>query len=81
MGSIAYLTCCYGDVSVIHKHILLSSGELTVIPVVDNIVETIFLVADGYLLVCTKFILRSAIRIVGIAVWHHIQQGHLTMRS
>ena len=48
-------------------------GELTPIPVGNDVVETVFLLADGHFLAWSKFGLSIAVRIVGIIVRLHIQ--------
>ena len=79
IGLVTYLTVGNGYVGLWNKQFLLSSGELTPIPVVDDIVETVRYIVQLYLVVLTeRYILRF---IVGIKVRLHIQQRHLTMRG
>ena len=77
-GSYSCRTFCCSDIGILNEHRLLCCGELAIVPVSDSIVETVFLLTDGYLLVGAKSVC-STISIVSIAVWHHIQQLHLTM--
>ena len=73
-------TLCDGDVRLPHEHLLLCCGELAVIPVVDDIVETVFYITDDNLLAIFNLGIGITIRIVGIVVGLHIQQRQFTMR-